>query len=95
MGYRAKRGGLIAGGVIGGGMVFVFLQMLLPFPYGLQWGLVLFSIIVGICIVVAFLAYKSDEQKQTGKSPLSILKERLAKGEITKEEYDRLKKEFE
>ena len=35
---------------------------------------------------------KQDSNKET---PLDILKTRLAKGEITKDEYDKLKKEFE
>ena len=34
---------------------------------------------------------KQEQNKQT----IKILKERLAKGEITKKEYDELKKEFE
>ncbi|NIP61467.1 MAG: hypothetical protein GWN01_05030 [Nitrosopumilaceae archaeon] len=36
-----------------------------------------------------------NSQRQDNMKNISILKERLAKGEITKEEYDDLKKEFE
>ena len=38
---------------------------------------------------------KSNDSKQDDYTNLGIIKERLAKGEITKEEYEELKKEFE
>ena len=38
---------------------------------------------------------KDNPERSQNENALGILKERLAKGEISKEEYDKLKKEFE
>ncbi len=61
-----------------------------------QW-LVIFAIIgiiafVGFIALIIFIAKRILNPK---KKQLDILRERLAKGEITQEEYDKLKKEFE
>lgn len=54
------------------------------------FGMTLFWVII---LVVIFLLLKNN-QKEKEEKPLDILKRRLAKGEITKEEYDKLKKEL-
>lgn len=92
---RGKRAGLIIAGIVSSGIMFVFMGMLLPYPYGLLWGVPLCGIILAVFILLAFFAVKSEDSKQVGKSPLSILKERYAKGEITKEEFEQMKKDLE
>ena len=47
MGYNLP---LIIGGIIGGFMLLIALQMLLPFPYGLLFGFVFYIIILVVCI---------------------------------------------
>jgi len=93
VGYKAKRVGLIVTGILVGLIVILPIQMMLPFPSGLYVGLLVWIIVIAIFLVVAFVIVKSPNQE--GKSPLAILKERYAKGEITDEEYEKMKKGLE
>ena len=70
--------------IILGFVLFVPFQMLLPFPYGLAIPVIL--IIVGIWV----LRKKNQEKTST----LEILMRRYAKGEITKEEFDKMKEDL-
>lgn len=101
---KAKDGGLMILGVFGGA---IGLQMLLPFPYGLVSAIII-SVAIPINYIIKWTKLYNKDTKQTqlrdskektgkkqNEKSLKILKERLAKGEITKEEYDELKKEFE
>jgi putative membrane protein len=58
----------------------------------LFWGL----IIVGLILVVRWLwdHGRSGTGAGTGDAPLDILKRRYARGEITKEEFDRMKQDL-
>ena len=60
------------------------LQMMLPFPFGL--GAVVIIIVAGIFVL------RKRNQKKTPS--LEILKERYAKGEITEEEFDKMKEDL-
>lgn len=57
----------------------------------LIWWIVWFILLIWIFIVPNDLPYK----KTLSESPLDILKNRFAKGEITKEEYEESKKTLE
>ncbi len=46
-----------------------------------------------ILIIVAVISSKSEEEEDS--NPLEILKNRYAKGEITKDEFDKIKKDLE
>jgi len=85
----AKRIGIITAGLIVGLIFAVPTQMIFPFPIGLSFGIVVWVLFTIIFIVIAF-----DITKNDGKSPLSILEERYAKGEITKEEFDKMKEDL-
>lgn len=54
----------------------------------LFWGLVIFSIIA----LIRYLG--GDGQQQDNQTPVEILKERYAKGEIDKKEFEEMKKEL-
>lgn len=56
-------------------------------------------LIVVVAVVIYFVINQSkttgNSKNSTGESPTEILKKRYAKGEITKEEFDKLKTEIE
>ncbi len=72
------------------------LEQITNFVAGAEWIWVIIIIvilaIVGLIAIVRSIAKRMPTPK---KRQLDILRERLAKGEITQEEYDKLKKEFE
>jgi len=79
-------GGPWAGGWFGGGMLMMVLMFLF-------WG---FIIWVGIMLVRKLSQTNSHSRTiDTPQTTLNILKERYAKGEISKEEFDRIKKDIE
>ncbi|MCL4417412.1 MAG: SHOCT domain-containing protein [Actinobacteria bacterium] len=53
-------------------------------------------IVIGIILLIVWLVKRTGNNitDKTGKHSLEILKERYAKGEITKEQYDDMKKEL-
>jgi putative membrane protein len=57
--------------------------------WGMGWGMWLIPIIV-IVLLVFFLRNNTSQSKN--ETPLDILKKRYAKGEITKEQFDEMKK---
>jgi putative membrane protein len=68
-----------------GGVGLVFMLLL--------WG---FAIVGFICTVQWFLSRgKSKKEDMPYQSPLDILKSRYARGEITEEEYNRMKRDLE
>jgi putative membrane protein len=73
-------------GFIGRGMGFGFIFMLL------FWGLIL----LGIVTLIRWLMTPSSPRRSThDKSPLEIVQERYARGEINREEYEQKKRDLE
>lgn len=70
----------------GWGMGFGFIFMLL------FWGLV----ILGIAALIRWLMTQSSSSRSSrDKSPLEIVQERYARGEIDREEYEQKKRDLE
>jgi putative membrane protein len=66
------------------------------FGYGGMFMWIIFLVVVGLLIYFIVHAQKTKGQTPTQiESHLDILKRRYAKGEITKEEYERMKKDLE
>ncbi len=79
-------GGMMGwGGYAGFGMGFLGWIFMLVF-----WGL----IVVGLVLVVRCVWDHGRPGTRTAEAPLDILKRRCAQGEISKEEYDRIKQDL-
>ena len=66
------------------------------FGYGGMFMWIIFLIVIGLLIYFIVQAQKTKGQTPTQhESPLDVLKRRYAKGEIAKEEYERMKKDLE
>jgi putative membrane protein len=66
------------------------------FGYGGMFMWIIFLIVVGLLIYFIVQAQKTKGQMPTQtESPLDILKKRYAKGEINKEDFDRMKHDLE
>jgi putative membrane protein len=66
------------------------------FGYGGMFMWIIFLIVIGLLIYFIMQARKTKGQTPTqNESHLDILKRRYVKGEITKEEYERMKKDLE
>jgi len=81
----------------GGGYMQGWDHMMGPGAYG---GMFMWLIIIVVVAVVLYLVLNRNlspggSGRGTKKSPLDVLKRRYAEGEITKEEFDRMKREIE
>lgn len=70
---------------------------MMGYGYGGMFMWLIFLILAGVIIYFVFERSRRGRTPDgtTGESPIDIIKRRYAAGEITKEEYDRLKKEIE
>ncbi len=66
----------------------------MPWGYGGVFMWLLLLVLIG---VVIYFVVRGDKWTKKGddESPLEILKKRYARGEITREEYNKIKKELE
>lgn len=64
---------------------------------GLLWFILVLIPMVGIVALIIYLIVRETQPqpREEKKSSIEILKERYAKGEISQEEYERMKKELE
>jgi putative membrane protein len=65
------------------------------YGYGMGFVMVIFwvLVIIGAVYLVRYLARGSLRHEQE-EAPLDIIKKRYARGEITKDEYDRMKRDL-
>lgn len=65
--------------------------------FGFGWLSMLFwwvFIILAIVAIVKWLSNNQNSTKREGDNALDILKERYAKGEVTKEQFEQMKKDL-
>jgi putative membrane protein len=77
-------------------------RMMWPYGYGPGWGwmiggwimmLVLWAlVIIGIVALVRFLNDRGGQSRSDAETPLEILRRRYAAGELTKEQFDEMKR---
>ena len=87
--------GLMGPGMMGGWHMG---QGMMGYGYGSNWiaavlQMILFLVFLGLIVFGVYYLISGSRPKSSGSS-LEILKERYAKGEINKEDYDRMKKEL-
>ncbi len=58
------------------------------------WSFGFFVILIVLAIITILIWMMKPEKKSSGLNSLETLKERLARGEISEEEYNRLKKKI-
>jgi len=79
----------------GGGMMGNYQPYYSYSNYG-YWNLFWIMFLVAAIIIIALLVYKFGVKKAvSSETPLSILKKRFARGEITKKQFDDMKRELE
>jgi len=61
---------------------------------GLLWFILVILPMIGIVFLLLYIVIR-ESKTEVEKTPLEILKERYAKGEITEEEYVKMKRELE
>lgn len=69
---------------------------MMPYGFGGIFMWIIFLIVIGVAIYFIVQATKSKgPESPYRETPMEILKKRYAKGEITKEEFDKMKKDLE
>ncbi len=60
------------------------------------WMIIVWVIVIGLVVwgVIALTRHGSSTSGSGHKSPMDIARERYARGEITKEEFDRIKQDL-
>ena len=68
---------------------------MMPYGYGGMFMWILFLIIIGVVLYAVIRGAKSSGTfGASGETPLDILKKRYAKGEITKDQFEQMKKDL-
>ena len=71
--------------------------------YGMGWGggifmalvcIVFIGLVIWGIVMLARHGHMTEHHSLTNKTPIDIAKERYAKGEITKEQFDQIKKDL-
>jgi len=64
-------------------------------PTGVGMLFVLLFWVLVVLAIVALVKWLAGARRETGERPLDIVRARYAKGEITREQYEQMKKDLE
>ena len=62
--------------------------------FGWIFGVIFIGLIIWVVIAIVNKSQSSNQSLPSSETPLDILRRRYAKGEITKEEFDEMKRAF-
>ncbi len=79
--------------MLGGGMMGGYPASYAYSNYG-YWNIFWILLFAAVIFLIVWIVYKFGIKKTASEIPLNILKKRFAKGEITKKEFDDMKKEM-
>ena len=93
------------GGMMGGGMMNMMMGnnmmgsgMMGNYPayyrYNSFWNILWLIFLIGIIVLIIWLIYKFTKKGEESETPISILQKRYAKGEISKKQFEEMKKEL-
>ena len=82
------------GGGMGGGMMGRYPASYEYSNYG-YWNMFWILLFATVIFLIVWIIYKFGIKNTSSETPLNILRKRFAKGEITKKEFENMKKEME
>ncbi len=88
------------GGMMGGGMMSMMMGsgMMGNYPayygYNSFWNIFWQIFLIGVIALIIWLIYKLTKKRKESETPINILQKRYAKGEISKKQFDEMKKEL-
>jgi uncharacterized membrane protein len=80
--------------MMGGGMMGNYPASYAYSNYG-YWNIFWILLFAAVIFLIVWIVYKFGIKKTASETPLNILRKRFAKGEITKKEFEDMKKELE
>ena len=91
------------GGMMGGGMMNMMMGnnmmgsgMMGNYPtyygYNSFWNILWLILLIGAIVLIVWLIYKLTKKREESETPISILQKRYAKGEVSKKQFEEMKK---
>jgi|SRR3989344_930097 len=87
------------GGMMGGGMMNMMDSGMMGnystyYGYNSFWNILWLVFLIGVIALIVWLIYKFTKSGKESETPISILQKRYAKGEISKKQFEEIKKEL-
>ncbi len=83
--------GMMGNNMIGSGMMGNYLSY---YGYNSFWNILWLVFLIGVIVLIIWLIYKLTKKGKESETPSNILQKRYAKGEISKKQFDNMKKEL-